>query len=170
MTAMAATGSNSHFKQIKALPAERINSKIKIQNKQDYSSMTNGNVTTNGSAPTTNAKATAGQQGEGPSLEQRRRVSGRPQMTAEEQKLALRKKVPNLRVNQLTITGRAVYTYHQRFSIYLSNVNILVRNSTTNILAKYKDQVPSLIIHLHPTHFRFDQQDGVFSYNSPMKV
>ncbi len=30
-------------------------------------------------------------------------------------------------------------------------------------------QQPSLIIYLHPTHFRFDQQDGSFSYSSPMK-
>lgn len=37
------------------------------------------------------------------------------------------------------------------------------------ILKKYRKQSPSLIIHLHPTHFRFDQQDGSFSYNSPMK-
>lgn len=27
-----------------------------------------------------------------------------------------------------------------------------------------------MILHLHPTHFRFDQQDGSFGYNSPMKV
>ena len=37
------------------------------------------------------------------------------------------------------------------------------------ILKKYRNKQPSLIIHLHPTHFRFDQQDGSFSYNSPMK-
>ena len=37
------------------------------------------------------------------------------------------------------------------------------------ILKKYRSKSPSLIIHLHPTHFRFDQQDGSFSYNSPMK-
>ena len=37
------------------------------------------------------------------------------------------------------------------------------------ILKKYRNKPPSLIIHLHPTHFRFDQQDGSFSYNSPMK-
>lgn len=37
------------------------------------------------------------------------------------------------------------------------------------ILKKYKGVAPSLIIHLHPTLFRFDQQDGSFSYNSPMK-
>ena len=37
------------------------------------------------------------------------------------------------------------------------------------ILKKYRSKQPSLIIHLHPTHFRFDQQDGSFSYNSPMK-
>lgn len=40
---------------------------------------------------------------------------------------------------------------------------------TTYILKKFKNKQPSLIIHLHPTHFRFDQQDGSFSYNSPMK-
>ena len=37
------------------------------------------------------------------------------------------------------------------------------------VLRKYRSKPPSLIIHLHPTHFRFDQQDGSFSYNSPMK-
>ncbi|CAD6581420.1 MAG: Transcription factor spt20 [Alectoria sarmentosa] len=37
------------------------------------------------------------------------------------------------------------------------------------ILKKYRNKPPSLIIHLHPTHFRFDQQDGSFSYSSPMK-
>ena len=37
------------------------------------------------------------------------------------------------------------------------------------ILKKYRNKSPSLIIHLHPTHFRFDQQDGSFSYSSPMK-
>ena len=37
------------------------------------------------------------------------------------------------------------------------------------ILRKYKGASPSLTIHLHPTLFRFDQQDGNFSYNSPMK-
>lgn len=26
-----------------------------------------------------------------------------------------------------------------------------------------------MVVHLHPTHFRFDQQDGSFSYTSPMK-
>ncbi|KAL8992058.1 MAG: hypothetical protein Q9188_007665, partial [Gyalolechia gomerana] len=38
------------------------------------------------------------------------------------------------------------------------------------ILKKYKNKPPSLILHLHPTHFRFDQQDGSFSYSSPMKI
>ena len=37
------------------------------------------------------------------------------------------------------------------------------------ILKKYRNKPPSLVIHLHLTHFRFDQQDGSFSYNSPMK-
>ncbi|KAL8931301.1 MAG: hypothetical protein Q9211_007073, partial [Gyalolechia sp. 1 TL-2023] len=38
------------------------------------------------------------------------------------------------------------------------------------ILKKYKNKPPSLILHLHPTHFRFDQQDGSFSYSSPMRI
>lgn len=36
-------------------------------------------------------------------------------------------------------------------------------------MRKYKKHPPSVILHLHPTHFRFDQQDGTFSYNSPMR-
>ncbi|KAK6722985.1 hypothetical protein SNK04_001837 [Fusarium graminearum] len=40
----------------------------------------------------------------------------------------------------------------------------------TYILNKFAGQPPSLIIHLHPTHFRFDNQDGMFSYKSPMKI
>jgi hypothetical protein len=94
---MAATSGNTHLKQIKASPAERINGKVKIQNKQDYPPAANGNVLTNGNAAATTAKATTGQQGEGLSPEQRRRVSGRPQMTTEEQRLAMRKRVWDLR-------------------------------------------------------------------------
>ncbi|KAE8451490.1 hypothetical protein EG329_003563 [Mollisiaceae sp. DMI_Dod_QoI] len=39
-----------------------------------------------------------------------------------------------------------------------------------HILKKNRGSPPSLIIHLHPTHFRFDQQEGSFSYKSPMKM
>ena len=46
--------------------------------------------------------------------------------------------------------------------------NHLVK-STSYILKKYKKVAPSVILHLHPTHFRFDQQDGSFSYNSSMR-
>ncbi|KAL2006847.1 hypothetical protein VTN00DRAFT_9515 [Thermoascus crustaceus] len=42
--------------------------------------------------------------------------------------------------------------------------------TTSYILKKYSKCPPSLILHLHPTHFRFDQQDGSFPYNSEMKV
>ncbi|KAL8965958.1 MAG: hypothetical protein Q9183_003598, partial [Haloplaca sp. 2 TL-2023] len=38
------------------------------------------------------------------------------------------------------------------------------------ILKKYKNKPPSLILHLHATHFRFDQQDGSFSYKTPMRI
>jgi transcription factor SPT20 len=42
--------------------------------------------------------------------------------------------------------------------------------TTSYILRKYSKSPPSLIVHLHPTHFRFEQQDGSFPYNSEMKV
>ncbi|PYH49405.1 uncharacterized protein BP01DRAFT_76536 [Aspergillus saccharolyticus JOP 1030-1] len=42
--------------------------------------------------------------------------------------------------------------------------------TTSYILKKFSKQPPSLILHLHPTHFRFEQQDGSFPYNSEMKV
>ncbi|KAL8918210.1 MAG: hypothetical protein Q9208_007486 [Pyrenodesmia sp. 3 TL-2023] len=37
------------------------------------------------------------------------------------------------------------------------------------ILKKYRGSQPSLIVHLHPTFFRFDQQDGNWPYESDMK-
>lgn len=42
--------------------------------------------------------------------------------------------------------------------------------TTSYILKKFSKCPPSLIVHLHPTHFRFEQQDGSFPYNSEMKV
>jgi transcription factor SPT20 len=39
-----------------------------------------------------------------------------------------------------------------------------------HILKKFKGRPPSLIVHLHPTNFRFDQQDGSFSYHSEMRL
>ncbi|KAK8178091.1 Spt20 family-domain-containing protein [Phyllosticta citrichinensis] len=38
------------------------------------------------------------------------------------------------------------------------------------ILKKFRGNSPSLIIHLHQHHFRFEHQDGNFPYNSPMKA
>ncbi|TPR11272.1 hypothetical protein CAN33_0047885 [Aspergillus niger] len=42
--------------------------------------------------------------------------------------------------------------------------------TSSYILKKFSKCPPSLILHLHPTHFRFEQQDGSFPYNSEMKV
>ncbi|KAI9051422.1 hypothetical protein LZ554_004468 [Drepanopeziza brunnea f. sp. 'monogermtubi'] len=38
------------------------------------------------------------------------------------------------------------------------------------ILRRYRGKPPSLIIHLYPNHFRFDQQEGSFTYKSPMRI
>ena len=37
------------------------------------------------------------------------------------------------------------------------------------ILQKHNGKAPSLTIHLHPTHFKFEGQDGSFAYDSEMK-
>ncbi|KAH7342833.1 Spt20 family-domain-containing protein [Rhexocercosporidium sp. MPI-PUGE-AT-0058] len=42
--------------------------------------------------------------------------------------------------------------------------------SDSYILKKYRGCPPSLVIHLHPNHFRFDQQEGSFTYKSPMRI
>ena len=42
--------------------------------------------------------------------------------------------------------------------------------TTSYILKKYNKSPPSFVLHLHATHFRFDDQDGSFSYSSPMRV
>ncbi|CAK7272685.1 hypothetical protein SEPCBS119000_005254 [Sporothrix epigloea] len=38
------------------------------------------------------------------------------------------------------------------------------------ILRKFAGNPPSLVVHLHAAHFRFDQQDGIFPYKSPMRI
>lgn len=53
----------------------------------------------------------------------------------------------------------------------LTSLFVAIAVKTTQyILKKYANCPPSLIVHLHPTHFRFEQQDGSFPYNSEMKV
>ncbi|ETN46312.1 uncharacterized protein HMPREF1541_00496 [Cyphellophora europaea CBS 101466] len=40
----------------------------------------------------------------------------------------------------------------------------------SHILKKFDGRPPSLIVHLYPTNFRFEQQDGSFSYHSEMRI
>ncbi|KAF2218471.1 Spt20 family-domain-containing protein, partial [Elsinoe ampelina] len=42
--------------------------------------------------------------------------------------------------------------------------------TTGYILKKFRGKKPSLKVHLHPTFFRFDQQEGTFSYKSEMRT
>ncbi|KAM0787702.1 hypothetical protein ACM66B_003762 [Microbotryomycetes sp. NB124-2] len=44
-----------------------------------------------------------------------------------------------------------------------------VTRFTRQVLKRYRKEPPSLVLHLYPTHFRFEQQHGNFSYDSPMK-
>ncbi|PON23673.1 hypothetical protein TGAM01_v207320 [Trichoderma gamsii] len=38
------------------------------------------------------------------------------------------------------------------------------------ILKKFAGRPPSLVVHLHQNHFRFDGQEGMFQYKSPMRI
>ncbi|KAF9973030.1 Transcription factor spt20 [Actinomortierella ambigua] len=38
------------------------------------------------------------------------------------------------------------------------------------LLDRYKDSPASIVLHLYETHFKFENQDGVFLFNSPMKI
>ncbi|CAH0002013.1 unnamed protein product, partial [Clonostachys byssicola] len=38
------------------------------------------------------------------------------------------------------------------------------------VLKRNAGKRPSLVVHLHPNHFRFDGQDSIFSYVSPMRM
>lgn len=51
-----------------------------------------------------------------------------------------------------------------------SLTNLYIVKTDEHILKRYRSCKPSLIVHLYPTHFRFDQQEGSFSYKSPMKI
>ena len=49
-------------------------------------------------------------------------------------------------------------------------LTLMAAITSSYILRKYRGEAPSLVVHLHPTNFRFEQQDGSYSYNSPMRV
>lgn len=44
-----------------------------------------------------------------------------------------------------------------------------VTRFTRQLLKRNRKEPPSLVLHLYPTHFRFEQQHGNFNYDSPMK-
>jgi hypothetical protein len=48
--------------------------------------------------------------------------------------------------------------------------NMTTVQSDAYILRKYRGCLASLVVHLYPNHFKFDQQDGTFSYKSPMRI
>ncbi|KAJ2841916.1 Transcription factor spt20, partial [Coemansia brasiliensis] len=45
----------------------------------------------------------------------------------------------------------------------------IVNIGDTDMLERFKDESPSLMLHLFDSHFRFDGQEGVFLYNGPMR-
>ncbi|GAA5851399.1 hypothetical protein JCM8547_004233 [Rhodosporidiobolus lusitaniae] len=51
----------------------------------------------------------------------------------------------------------------------MSNATYNLTRFTRQVLKRHRRAPPSLVIHLYPTHFRFDGQHGNFSYDSPMK-
>ncbi|KAF4631605.1 hypothetical protein G7Y89_g6523 [Cudoniella acicularis] len=61
-------------------------------------------------------------------------------------------------------------TKEQQCRATISQYRGRIFKSDEYILKRYRNSRPSLIVHLHPTHFRFDQQEGSFSYKSPMRI
>jgi transcription factor SPT20 len=52
----------------------------------------------------------------------------------------------------------------------LCDANLGTVKSDAYILKRFRNSKPSLIVHLHPTHFKFEAQEGSFSYKSPMRI
>ncbi|CAB11282.1 SAGA complex subunit spt20 [Schizosaccharomyces pombe] len=53
--------------------------------------------------------------------------------------------------------------------IYENVSNFNVPRKLHDIEHKFSKEEPSLILHIHKFHFRFEQQDGAFTYNGPVK-
>ncbi|CEQ40344.1 SPOSA6832_01980, partial [Sporobolomyces salmonicolor] len=51
----------------------------------------------------------------------------------------------------------------------MSGATYNVTRFTRQVLKRHRRAPPSLVVHLYPTHFRFEHQHGNFSYDSPMK-
>ncbi|KAJ2531308.1 Transcription factor spt20 [Coemansia sp. RSA 1935] len=45
----------------------------------------------------------------------------------------------------------------------------MVHIGDNDLLERFQDENPSLMLHLFDSHFRFDSQEGVFLYNGPMR-
>ncbi|KAI4150834.1 MAG: hypothetical protein LQ340_003876 [Diploschistes diacapsis] len=90
--------------------------------------------------------------GSGPRLNKRKDSQQKP---AEGNKPRLGKAGPNEMANGERRPSKKVVEPYVRSASYM--------------LKKYRKSAPSLILHLHPTHFRLEQQDGSFSYSSPAR-
>lgn len=68
------------------------------------------------------------------------------------------------------LEGPQPYSRFPITTFVILNANSRIVKTDEYILKKYRGHPPSLIIHLHAAHFRFDQHEGSFSYKSPMKM
>ncbi|KAJ1799726.1 Transcription factor spt20 [Coemansia sp. RSA 2399] len=60
-------------------------------------------------------------------------------------------------------------TQVEAVSLKRKRVQSRVHVGDIDFLERYKDEHPSLILHLFDSHFRFEGQEGVFLYNGPMR-
>lgn len=109
--------------------------------------------------------------GSGPRLNKRKDSQQKP---AEGNKPRLGKAGPNEMANGERRPSKKVVEpygeYHRPATItYPANFCAPLVRSASYMLKKYRKSAPSLILHLHPTHFRLEQQDGSFSYSSPAR-
>ncbi|KAL0091064.1 hypothetical protein F4703DRAFT_1836710 [Phycomyces blakesleeanus] len=46
----------------------------------------------------------------------------------------------------------------------------LSRRDEKDLIQRHANEPPSLVLHLYPTYFKFEHEDGFFSYKSQFKV
>lgn len=80
---------------------------------------------------------------------------------------AMRRSRPSLSTRYTTLQNQSA-TSPNTLSSAVPAYEPLVRD-TPHILRKFNGNKPSLVVHLHPTFFRFDQQEGSFPYDSAMR-
>ncbi|CZS97336.1 hypothetical protein WAI453_008549 [Rhynchosporium graminicola] len=120
-------------------------------------SISNGKLPTTAKLPPNSATSNgAGSSSSGP------RSASRVRRDAPAQLLGRGQRISSVGLRSASLVGNSSIAHTVEPQPYIKTDEYILR--------KYRGCPPSLIVHMHPTHFRFDQQEGSFKYNSPMRV